>query len=400
MLIKNYKTAIKELKSMILTSRYRAAALANRELLLLYFSVGKYISEKANKEEWGAKVIQQLSTDLQNELPGLRGFSSSNLKRMRWFYEAWAPFFVIGPSVTDQLQKNKNKPSINEKKSNNMVSLSIGPTPSDQLEVSYKNANNSLPKKADWVFGPTVSDQFVKVFFSISFSHHNEIISKCKFLEERKFYINKTANEFWSLDILEHQINSNLFKKQGKLLNNFNKAIENDKQREKALQTFKDEYLLDFINIEDADFTDEKEIENEIVRNIRKFVLSIGTDFAFIGNQYRLVIEDDEWFIDLLFYNRKLQCLVAFEIKKGKFKPEYLGKMNFYLTALDETVKQPHENPSIGIILCKSKTDKVVEFSFRDFNKAMGVATYKTSKELPAKYKGILPDAKTLKKFL
>ncbi|MGC4102890.1 PDDEXK nuclease domain-containing protein [Ferruginibacter sp.] len=128
--------------------------------------------------------------------------------------------------------------------------------------------------------------------------------------------------------------------------------------------------------------------------------MSIGTDFAFIGNQYRLVVEDEEYFIDLLFYNRRLQCLVVFELKRGKFKPEYLGKMNFYLSALDEMVKQPHENPSIGIILCSNKTDKVVEYSFRDFNKAMGVATYKTSKALPRKYKGILPDEIALKKLL
>lgn len=168
----------------------------------------------------------------------------------------------------------------------------------------------------------------------------------------------------------------------------------------KAMQMFKDEYLLDFINIEDPNEEDERLIENEIVRNIKKFILALGTNFAFMGNQYRLIIEEQEYFIDLLFYNRKLQCLVAFELKKGKFKPEYLGKMNFYLSALDDTIKQPHENSSVGIILCKEKNNKVVEYSFRDFNKAMGVATYITSREIPEKYKDALPDAETLKKIM
>ena len=364
MILKQYKTAIKELKSMILTSRYRAAALANKELLLLYFTVGEFISVRSREGEWGTGALDKLSIDLQNELPGLRGFGATNLKRMRLFYEAWNKEFTIRPLLTDELglaqKPSKTKPAIR----------------------------------------PLLTDELATVFASISFTHHCEILAKAKEINERVFYIKQTALNFWNVDTLKSQIAAKLYSKQGKFPNNFSKAISNETLREKALQTFKDEYLLDFINLEDPDTADEREMENEIVRNIRKFILSIGTDFAFIGNQYRLEVEEEEYFVDLLFFNRKLQSLVAFELKKGKFKPEYLGKMNFYLSALDEMVKQPHENPSIGIILCKSKTDKVVEFSFRDFGKAMGVATYKTSKELPAKYKGILPDAKTLKKLL
>ena len=370
--LRQYKETIKQLKSAILSSRYRAAALANKELLLLYFSVGKLISNKIELQAWGAKALEQIALDLQKELPGLRGFASTNLKRMRIFYEAWSSYFSIGPLPTDQLQlagKRSQKSKITEQQP--LTSIS-----------------------------PLLTDEFRNYFFSIGFTHHNEILVRAKSLEERTFYITQSAREYWSVELLKYKISSRLFKKQGKLLNNFSKAIANEKLREKALLTFKDEYLLDFINIEDADLADEREFENEIIRNIKKFILSIGTDFAFIGNQYRLMVEDEECFIDLLFFNRKIQSLVAFELKKGKFKPEYLGKMNFYLSALDDMVKQPHENPSIGIILCKSKTDKVVEFSFRDFNKAMGVATYKTSKELPKKYKGILPDAQMLKKLL
>ncbi|QPH38168.1 PDDEXK nuclease domain-containing protein [Pedobacter endophyticus] len=352
---------IKALKSAILQSRYRAASLVNKELLTLYFAVGKFISRKIEEEKWGAKVIENLSADLQLELPGLRGFSATNMKRMRLLFESWEQQFVISPTVSAKLETI------------------------DLQEV---------------VFRPTVSDQIGKTFFGLSFSHHLEIIQNTNQLEERIFYIQKTASEFWSLATLKNHLNNQAFQKIGNLPNNFTKTITNDEARQKALQSFKDEYLLDFINIEDGDEKDERVLESEIVQNIKKFLMSLGSDFAFIGNQYRLIVEDEEYFLDLLFFNRRLQSLVVFELKTGKFKPEYLGKMNFYLSALDEYVKQPHEQPSIGIILCKEKKNKVVEFSFRDFNKAMGVSTYKTSDVLPAEYKGVLPDVETLKKLM
>jgi predicted nuclease of restriction endonuclease-like (RecB) superfamily len=355
---------IKELKSAILASRYRAAILANKEMLSLYFAVGKLISEKTRQEKWGAKVLEILSNDLQNELPGLRGFSSSNIKKMRVFYETWEAFFTIRSLETNELE-------------------------SDQ--ITY---NQFV------IIGSTVTNQLAIEFQKVGFSHHFEILSKTETLEERVFYIHKTATEFWSVTTLRYHLKSNLFRQQGALPNNFVKAITQDDLRAKALVAFKDEYLLDFINIEDPEEENERLIENEIVRNIKKFLLSLGTDFAFIANQYRFILDETEYFVDLLFYNRKLQCLVAFDLKKGKFIPEYLGKMNFYLSALDEMVKLPHENPSVGIILCKEKNNKVVEFSFRDVNKAMGVATYKTANELPNEYKGLLPDAETLKKLM
>jgi len=245
-----------------------------------------------------------------------------------------------------------------------------------------------------------MTNQFAMEFQKIGFSHHFEILSKTNTIEERNFYIRKTAAEFWSIITLRHHLKSNLFKQQGILPNNFSKAITQDDLRAKALVSFKDEYLLDFINIEDPEEENERLIENEIVRNIKKFLLSLGADFAFIANQYRFILDDTEYFVDLLFYNRRMQCLVAFDLKKGKFIPEYLGKMNFYLSALDEMIKLPHENPSVGIILCKEKSNKVVEFSFRDLNKAMGVSTYKTANELPNEYKGLLPDAEVLKKLM
>ena len=201
------------------------------------------------------------------------------------------------------------------------------------------------------------------------------------------------------MEILKHNLANHISQNQIQLPNNFDKTLSINNQ-EKALKTFRDHYLLDFIRISDEDDDDEKILENEIVHNIKKFLMSLGNDFAFIGNQYRLIVENEEYLIDLLFYNRTLQALVAFELKTGKFKPEYLGKMNFYLSALDEYIKKPNENPSIGIILCKEKNNKIVEFSFRNFNSSMGVATYRTSKKLPPKYKNILPDENVLRKLM
>ena len=363
---------IKQLKTAILSSRYRVAVIANKEMLGLYFAVGKLISEKTHQEKWGAKVLETLSKDLQDELPGLRGFSASNIKKMKIFYDTWTNFFSIRSLVTNELDNNYIIENQN---------ITIRSLPTNELSSS-------------------AIAQLGIDFQKIGFTHHFEILSQTNTFEERIFYIQKTVSEFWSVTTLKHHLKTHLFQQNGTLPNNFSKTISKDDLRARAMQAFKDEYLLDFINIEDPEEENERLIENEIVRNIKKFLLSLGTDFAFIANQYRFILDETEYFVDLLFYNRKMQCLVAFDLKKGKFIPEYLGKMNFYLFALDEMVKLPHENPSIGIILCKEKNNKVVEFSFRDFNKAMGVSTYKTANELPNKYKGLLPDAETFKKLM
>ena len=246
---------------------------------------------------------------------------------------------------------------------------------------------------------PTVSNQFIVNFIKVGFSSHYEILTKVKSLDERIFYITKLAQEFWTVRTLRHYLKNKLYESQATLPNNFDTTLTKS-NKEKALKSFRDNYLLDYILISEDNEDDERVLENEIVLNIKKFIMSLGSDFSFIGNQYRLIVEEDEYFIDLLFFNRTLQALVAIELKAGKFKPEHLGKMNFYLSALDEYVKKEHENPSIGIILCKEKKNKTVEFAFRDFNKAMGVATYNTSKNLPEEYKNILPDAKTLKDLM
>lgn len=361
---------IKRLKQQIISSRYVVAKIANAESLKLYFIIGKAVDEQFAKQKWGTKVLDAVSERLQQELPGLRGFSGSNLRKMRMFYQAWDTSILICSSVTNKLE-NTHK--------------SICSLPTNKFE-SRKQEHKI--------------EQNLNAFLSVAFTHHFEIILKTKNETDRWYYINKTAQQFWSVSQLRVELKNKSHLHEEKLINNFNETLPTHFSN-KALRAFKDQYLLDFVNVEDADEeVDERVLEQEIVQNIKKFLMSLGSDFSFMGNQYRLNIEGDEYFIDLLFFHRGLQSLVAFELKKGKFKPEYVGKMNFYLSALDDLVKQAHENPSIGIILCKEKDNKKVEYSFRDFSKPMGVSIFKTTETLPEKYKKALPGPEELKQLL
>ena len=365
-----YQNAVQAIKLAILESRYRAARLVNKEVLALYYAVGEYISKQSRTAKWGANAIGTISLLLQQELPGLRGFSETNIKRMRLFYEAWRDLFENRPPVADELAEN-------------------GVISTDSQGIVIR------PLTADELSPDDMND-----FLSVGFTHHSEILARAKDLNQRMFYIKQCAVGFWSKEKLIYYLNDGLYEKQGTMPNNFTATISDIDLRQRALRPFKDEYFLDFVNIEDPDEIDEKCLEQQIVHNIKNFIMALGNDFSFIGNQYRLVVEGKEYFIDLLFFNRNLQSLVAIELKTGEFKPEYAGKLNFYLSALDELVKLPHENPSIGIVLCKDKNSRIVEFAFRDITKPMGVATYRTSAELPKEYQGILPDPDELRELM
>ena len=387
----NYVLAVKQIKTAILKSRYEAAALANKELLKLYFGIGQYVSFHSRNKNWGKGAIDSISSLLQQELHGLRGFSATNIRNMRIFYEEWEcmqPFLIDKKEPLFQFSEEElNRQLLSTELKNQNRQLATG-----DLNDSF--LIQQLPTAE-------LENEWVELFLKVPFTQHRLIIRGAEVTEERVFYIQKVATEFWSFETLKHHLKSDLYQRQGKLAHNFQSTLSENAFRQKALMAFKDEMLLDFINIEDADEEpNERILENAIVQNIKKFIMALGTEFSFIGNQHRLLIEDEEYFIDLLFFNRKIQSLVAIELKKGKFKAEYVGKMNLYLSALDEMVKQPHENPSIGIILCKEKNNKIVEFAFRDTSKPMGVVTYKTYNDLPEAYKNILPDTETLKSLL
>jgi predicted nuclease of restriction endonuclease-like (RecB) superfamily len=383
---KKYIKFVAELKIQILQSRYHAVKLVNNEILLLYYATGKSITEKLKRENWGNAVIEKLSEDLQKALPGLRGFSSKNLRNMRQFYETYSTV-EIWQSATAKSEISASK--------------AIWQSATAKSEISASKAIwQSTTAKSEIASAPAIKlkKQFIKkIFISLSFTHHILLLNKCRDLKERMFYMELSVANQWSVSLLQHQLDNNLYKRKGKLINNFKQTIT-AKLYSHALESFKDEYLLDFININEDD--NERELETQVINNIKKFVLSLGTGFSYIGNQYRLIAGGEEFFSDLLFFNRLLQCLVVIELKSGKFKPEHAGKLNFYLNLLDEKVKLLHENNSIGIILCREKNNAVVEYAFKNIDKAMGVATYKTSKLPPSRYRKILPDAESLKKFL
>lgn len=244
-----------------------------------------------------------------------------------------------------------------------------------------------------------LSDNQLEAFLSIGFTHHYEIIKRADSLQDRLVYIEKCAAEFWNVETLKYHL------AEGKnelhpAVNNFSATISDNRLRSKAIASFRDEYNLPFVEINDDNDFPEKSIELQIVDNIKTFIMALGSGFTYMGDQYRLVVDGKEYFLDLLFFNRKIRSLVCLELKYGEFKPEYAGKLNFYLSALDDLIRLPEENPSIGIILCRSKNEKTVEYAFRDMTKPMGIATYRTAGELPEQYSDILPSAEELKKLM
>lgn len=238
-------------------------------------------------------------------------------------------------------------------------------------------------------------------FFKVPFTHHSAIIIGTKDTSARYYYIHRTAEEHLAVKKLRQLIKEDAFHSQGHIPNNFTKTINDSKEARRAIEMFKDEYLLDFINVEEIGVrekidVDERVVEQSIVQNIKNFIMTFGRDFAFIGNQYHLEIYGVEQFPDLLFFNRELNAMVCIELKLGEFKTSYLGQLFGYLQILDDKVRKPHENPSIGIVLCQSANYSYAEYAVRDYTKPMGVATYKTLDDMPERLRKALPDMKKM----
>lgn len=374
-----YLEAVKTIKTAILRSQNRAAKYTNAEMLSLYYSIGGYVSGNSREGTWGTGAIDEISSRLREELPGLRGFSAGNIKLMRQFFEAWKPYLQIN---TELFLESKSV----------AAAIDLEQT----ADVAIMIPQNQLPAAMDFP---------MKAFTEISFTHHMEILHKTKELDERLFYIRECAIGHWSKTALRTRLKENLYQHKGALTNNFSLTLPDDKQYMKVIQTFKDEYFLDFINTEELDLTDpedldERVLEREIISNIRNFIQCLGSGFCFVGNQHRIEVDGEEFFADLLFFQRDLKALVVIELKKGKFKPAYLGQLNFYLSALDEKERKNGENPAIGILLCREANKSIVELAIRDYTKPMGVATYRTADELPSGYKVLAPIIEEVPKLL
>ncbi len=329
---KEYSSFLIEIKEKIRSAQYEALKSVNTRVISLYWEIGRSILEKQEKLGWGKSVVEKLAADLQNEFPGVGGFSSHNLWRMRKFY------------------------------------------------VNYENEEKLAPLVQE-----------------IGWTHNVIIMEKCDDRLQKIFYLKMTKKFGWTKNVLIHQIENQSYEKY--LLNqtNFDSTLP-EEYRNQAKLAVKDKYNFDFLEL--GEKHSEKELESSIIQNIRKFLLEMGGYFTFIGNQYRLEIDKEEYFIDLLLFHRKLKCLVAVELKIGKFKPEHAGKMQFYLSALNDRMKLEDENPSIGIIICKSKKHTTVEYALKELNKPIGIASYSIEKSLPDSLKTLLPSAEDIEKIV
>ena len=386
------KSIIDTIKTAILEAQYKAAKAVNAVQLSLYFSIGKYVSEHTRKGYWGTGALEYISEQLQRELPGLRGFSASNLKQMRGFYEEWT-----SDSLSDDCNLTFMNVELQSVDSNSTVMR-------DELEGTTEHIY-STDAIVEFSRLSNYGEEFTKYFLVISFTHHRFIMSMVKDIEARLFYIELAAKESLSVRALQKAIQLDEYKHKGAMPNNFVQTLPASQQALKAIGMFKDEYLLDFINVEelgvrDVEDIDERVVEQQIVQNIKRFIMTFGRDFAFLGSQYQVEALGHTHFIDLLFYHRDLSCLVAIELKTGSFKNAYLGQLNAYLNILDDFVRKPNENPSVGIILCKDVDKTYAEYMVRTYDKPMGVATFRTADEMPEPLRKALPNIEELKKLL
>ena len=371
--ISTYQSAVDVIKNAILQSQARAAKSVNQEQLALYYGIGRYVSENTRKNNWGSGAIETISARLRQELPGLRGFSARSIRNMRIFFEEW------------QIIEARNLAVASAKFTNFNNSSKVVPSNEiRQLELA------------------NLQDFPLKEFLSISFSHHIAILTKVKSYEERVFYIKYADTNKVSVDGLEKVMKQDLFHHQDKMPNNFLATIPDYKKAYRAM--FKDEYLLDFINVEELGMheedVDERVIETNIVHNIKNFIMTFGKGFCFIGNQVHFdKLGHDHW-IDLLFFNRDLNRTVVFELKKGNFKVSYLAQLSSYLRILNDDDRRSHEEAPIGIILCKNADKAYAEYIMQDFRQPMGVATYKTADEMDPELLKVLPPKEELQRVL
>lgn len=317
-----YGSLLAEVKGRIRAAQYEALRAVNRELIALYWDIGRLIAERQEGSTWGQGVVQQLAVDLRAEFPGVGGFSASNLWRMRLFYGAYAANEKLAPLVRE-----------------------------------------------------------------IGWSHNLLVLEKCHNDLEREFYLKMTKRHGWTKNVLALQIDNQTYEKTLANQTNFAQTLPNAAQ---ATLAVKDEYTFDFLEL--ADEHSEKQLEAALLGRIEPFLREMGGKLAFIGSQYRLEVGDQEYFLDLLLYHRALRCLVVIELKTGPFLPEYTGKMQFYLAVLNDRERQDGENPPLGIILCRTKNETIVEYALRESNQPIGVATYRLTPDLPREFKGQLPE--------
>jgi predicted nuclease of restriction endonuclease-like (RecB) superfamily len=357
-----YADLLGDIKTCIRQAQIKATLSANAEMIAMYWDIGRMIHQRQQMEGWGTGVIPRLAVDLNNELPEEKGFSERNIKRMLRFYREY-------PGLPQTLT--------------NLV-----PQAATLLKTDKHEASLIMPQVAAQLSDLPISTLSAQLAFRIPWFHNVILIEKVKDLSTRFLYMQQTIEQGWSRDTLAQMIKNSSHKRQGAAVTNFQQSLPLP-QSDLARQLLKDPYIFDFLTIEEP--FHERELETGLVRHLERFLLELGQGFAFVGRQYRLEVSDKEFYIDLLFYHLGLRCFVVVELKKGDFKPEYAGKMNFYCSVVDEKLKHETDQSTIGLILCQTKDRILAEYSLRDINKPIGVSDYELTRALPKNLKSVLP---------
>jgi len=347
----DYAATLEDIKRRIGTAQIKAALSVNRELIQLYWDIGGIIVQRQRVEGWGKSVVERLAADLQKEFPGVGGFSAQNIWKMRGFYLAW----------TDQARNLSQA-------------------------VSETGVDSNLSQLVREIDGRNMPQSVAE----IPWGHNTELIFKLKDPLQRLWYARQAIANGWSRSMLLHWIESDLYARQGKAVTNFTTALPAP-QSDLAAEIIRDPYNFDFLTLR-ADAA-ERELEQGLLGHIRKFLSELGAGFAFVGQQCHLEVDGEDFYLDLLFYHLRLRCYIVFDLKVGPFKPEYVGKMNFYLSVVDDQLRHPDDKPSIGIILCKTRSRVIAEYALRGLAKPVGISRYVTKlvETLPVELKGSLP---------
>ncbi len=371
----DYSAFLTDVKSRIQTARLAAGRAVNRELVLLYWDIGRGIVEKQSVQGWGESVVEKLSADLRAEFPDMRGFATRSVWNMRRLFQAYGAPEIL-PQAVAELQRITRKPILPQP-----AAESVTPTAATDTGPTSNHTQ--------WL------ETLRQAVGAIPWGHHLLVLDKVESLPARLFYLRATAQFGWSRAVLLHQIKAQAFEraKSEKKTHNFAVALP-EHFAEQADEMLKSRYNLEFIGLVRP--MRERELEDKLIGRLQHFILELGYGFCFVGRQYRLALGQKEYFVDLLFYHRFLKTLVAFDLKVTAFEPEFAGKMDFYLNLLNEKERAPDDRPSIGIILCAEKDDVEVEFALKSKTNPIGVAEYQLQSKLPAEFRGKLPTAKQL----
>ena len=386
-----YVELLDEIKGRIRSAQIKAALSVNRELIELYWSIGRDIVQRQRREGWGAKVIDRLAADLRSEFPEMSGLSRTNVYRMRAFYLAYEPKGEIVPQPVGQLAEKGNS---KESRLAKHAAALIVPQPVGQLVRGNRPLSSTaiLAQPARELDGPILPQPVAE----IPWGHNVDLFEKLKDQTQRLWYAQQTTANGWSRTMLLQWIESDLFARQGKAVTNFQRTLPAP-QSDLAEQLLKDPYNFDFLTL--ATDAHERVAEAGLMAHIRKFLIELGVGFAFVGQQYPIEVGGEEFSIDLLFYHCRLHCYFVIDLKMRSFEPEHAGKMSFYLSAVDDQLRDPAvDQPTLGLILCRDKNRLIAEYALRDIHKPIGVAGWETKlvESLPKNLRGSLPTIEEL----